>query len=373
MTHGLAGAALAWSLPIPPEAPHPERHREVWTGFVAAMFPDLDALLSPFSPDFYITQHRGVSHSFFLVPLWGLLIALAARATIRFTGERPTPHAFRRLWAIASVGVLSHILLDWITSWGTMFLSPFSWSRFALDWTFIIDLVLSGILVLGLVGAALLARRSDGRSRQAARATVVAASLYVALCGVEHARAMRVARRVLPASTQVAAIPQPLSPDRWLLLADDGSRVAAAFVDLSLSGRSPLGVARPEEMEATAASARGVTALVSRLSRFYRSPDDPGIRFIPKGDGPLAWRALREGESNVFGRFARFPAARESAEKGGGTRVVLRDVRFGYLSMALDPFTYQVRYDAGGRLVWAGFPSERWRRSSGGITSRPDR
>jgi hypothetical protein len=65
----------------------------------------------------------------------------------------------------------------------------------------------------------------------------------------------------------------------------------------------------------------------------------------------------------VFGRFARFPAAREQAQADGSVRVVLRDVRFGYLSRAVDPFSYVVRYDAHGRLIAAGFPSGRWMRS----------
>lgn len=360
LTHGLAGAALAWSFPVLPGAPRPQRHREVWTGFLAAMFPDADALLSPFSPDFYITQHRGLSHSFFLIPLWGLLLAAGALATTRFTKEPGTPHALRRLWVVASVGVLSHILLDWITSWGTMFFSPLDWGRYALDWVFIIDFALSGILVLGLVGAALLARRADRPSRSAARATVVAASLYVAFCGVKHEQAMRVAERVLPAPSRLAAIPQPLSPDRWLVLGDDGRNVSAAFVHLGMRGPSPRGGPTPEEIERAASGTGGVRFILTRLGGLYRSPDDPLIRVIPKGDGPLAWRALKDGEAGVFGRFARYPAAREARDGTGGTRVLVRDVRFGYLSSALDPFTYRVDYDAAGRLRWAGFPSHRW-------------
>lgn len=335
------------------------RRREVLTGFLAAMAPDLDALLAPFSPDFYITQHRGLTHSFFLAPLWALLLALVVHGAVRRRG----PSAFRRLWLVAAIGIVSHVLLDWITSWGTMFLSPFDRTRFALDWTFIIDLVLSGILVLGLAGAIAVARRSEARGRIAARATLVAATAYVLFCGFRHAEALRVARRILPDSPdapRLAAIPQPLSPDRWLLLGDDGDRVSAAFVDLSLQGPSPAPAADPETFERAAASAHGLRFLLANLSGLYRPPGDPGIRRIPKGDGPLAWRALREGEAGVFGRFARFPAARETPDGAGGTRVVLRDVRFGYLSAAIDPFTYLVRYDAAGRLLGAGFPSERW-------------
>jgi hypothetical protein len=83
---------------------------------------------------------------------------------------------------------------------------------------------------------------------------------------------------------------------------------------------------------------------------------------IPCANGPFAARTLEKGVAGVFGRFARFPAAREEAERDGTVRVVLRDVRFGYLAPEVDPFTYVVRYDAAGRLLSAGFPSGRWMR-----------
>jgi hypothetical protein len=63
----------------------------------------------------------------------------------------------------------------------------------------------------------------------------------------------------------------------------------------------------------------------------------------------------------VFGRFARFPAAREES-RGGTVEVLLRDVRFGYLSSDVDPFTYTVRYSREGTVLFAGFSSSRWRR-----------
>jgi hypothetical protein len=80
-------------------------------------------------------------------------------------------------------------------------------------------------------------------------------------------------------------------------------------------------------------------------------------------NGPFAQRALDSGVAGVFGRFARFPAAREEA-KGGNVEVLLRDVRFGYLSNEVDPFTYIVRYSADGTVLFAGFPSSRWTRAA---------
>jgi inner membrane protein len=335
----------------------------VWAGFLTAMFPDGDALLSPLSADFYITQHRGLSHSFVLLPLWALLLGSIAAFRLPEAPPRALKEARRRLVLVSGLGVLSHILLDWITSWGTMFFSPISWKRYSLDWVFIIDLVLSGILVLGLVGVRFARRRGDQRTRLAARAAVFAASLYIGLCAVKHDDALAMARHV--AGGRIAscgAIPQPLSPDRWLLLVDDGREITASFVDLSKHGRDPATRVPPSQLEEIEATRKGVSTLARRLMSRYRAPDDADPRVIPKSDGPLASRALADGAAGVFGRFARFPAAREEKGPDGATRVILRDIRFGYLSSAIDPFTYVVWYDRAGKLLSAGFPSERWGR-----------
>ncbi len=52
------------------------------------------------------------------------------------------------LWFYAAVGVLSHIVFDWITSFGTMFWTPLSRARYSLDWVFILDPIFSGIATL---------------------------------------------------------------------------------------------------------------------------------------------------------------------------------------------------------------------------------
>jgi inner membrane protein len=369
LTHGLAGALLARAFPGTGNEARDRAfaRRETWLGFCAAMFPDADALVSPFSPEFYITQHRGLTHSFVLLPVWAVLLALAA--SLRppaAAGEPGSPErrVFRaRLLAVSGIAVLSHVLMDWITSWGTMFFSPLDWSRFALDWVFILDAFLTGFLLLGLLGVALVSRRSGlARSRIAARAGLVAAAAYVLFCGVRHAEAGRLVARLAPAAASRAAIPQPGSPDRWLLLADDGRNVSASFVDLGKRGREGARAAGAEELARTGYSG-GLKAIVESLGGVYRSRDDLLTRVIPRENGPFAARTLEKSVAGVFGRFARFPAAREEAEADGSVRVVLRDVRFGYLSPGVDPFTYVVRYDATGRLLAAGFPSGRWMRS----------
>ena len=117
--------------------------------------------------------------------------------------------------------------------------------------------------------------------------------------------------------------------------------------------------------------AGGLKALFEHLGGVYRSRDDLLTRRIPRANGPLAARTLEKGVAGVFGRFARFPAAREAPLPDGSVRVVLRDVRFGYLSPDVDPFTYVVRYDTQGRLLGAGFPSGRWTRPEAGTGGAP--
>jgi membrane-bound metal-dependent hydrolase YbcI (DUF457 family) len=364
LTHGLAGALLARAVPSTGDETLDRTlaRREAWVGFAAAMFPDADVFVSPFSAEFYITQHRAFTHSFVTLPVWAALLTLVA--SIRLSPALGPPGAAGRRTAVGRLGVVvalalaSHILLDWITSWGTMFLSPISSVRFALDWTFILDAFLSGLLVLGLFGVRAVSRRSFPRSRVAARAGLLAATAYIGLCGFRHAEAMRLGQALAPSSESHAAIPQPGSPDRWLLISDDGPAVTATFVDLGKRGRE---LTRPPEAEELARTGfrGGALNLLRHLDGVYRSRDDLAPRVIEKANGPFARLTLENGVGGVFGRFARFPAARQEL-RGDAVEVLLRDVRFGYLSTEVDPFTYIVRYSLRGRVLSSGFPSSRW-------------
>ena len=370
LTHGLAGALLARSLPSTgnEDLDRTLARREAWVGFLAAMFPDADVFVSPFSAEFYITQHRALTHSFVMLPVW--IVALTALAALRLSpglgppGATARRAAVWRLGAVVALSLVSHILLDWITSWGTMLLSPLSWTRYMLDWTFIVDLALSGLLALGLVGVRVVSRGSFPRSRNAARAGLLAAAAYVGLCAVRLGEALRLAGALGTESARRAAIPQPGSPDRWLLLSDDGPAVTAAFVDLGKRGREGARAPDAEELARTGFRS-GLLNLFRHLGAVYRSRDDLAPRVIGKANGPFAERALDSGIAGVFGRFARFPAAREEA-KGGNVEVLLRDVRFGYLSNEVDPFSYIVRYSADGTVLFAGFPSPRWSHTAKG-------
>jgi inner membrane protein len=367
LTHGFAGALLARALPSTGDdtLDRALARRETWVGFAAAMFPDADVLVSPFSPEFYVTQHRALTHSFVMLPAWVVLLSAASSFHLSSRlGPRGAPArrtAILRLYPVVALGLVSHILMDWITSWGTMFLSPLSRTRFTLDWTFILDAALTGLLALGLLGVRAVSRVSFARSRTAARAALLAATAYVGLCGVRHAEALRLVEALAPGASKRAAIPQVGSPDRWLLLSDEGPSISASFVDLGKRGKE--GASSPDVDRLSRTGFRsGFSNLFRDLGAVYRSRDDLQSRVIAKANGPFARRTLETGVAGVFGRFARFPAAREEA-RGDDVEVVLRDVRFGHLSSEIDPFTYVVRYSREGDVLFAGFPSSRWARA----------
>ena len=77
LTHALSGALLARAT-----APDPARARittaaRMAAGAFAAAFPDTDFFLAYVSPVAYLTGHRGITHSIFLLPIWALAARLA--------------------------------------------------------------------------------------------------------------------------------------------------------------------------------------------------------------------------------------------------------------------------------------------------------
>src|SRR5205807_8538478 len=119
-----------------------------WSLMLGAIFPDSDVLRDLLSHDrlLVVTWHRSITHSLVMLPLWALLLAGITRA---FTSWRKwEAPSFAMLSAIYGVGILSHILLDLATSFGTMIWSPIQWSRPAWDLLFIVDFTFTAILLV---------------------------------------------------------------------------------------------------------------------------------------------------------------------------------------------------------------------------------
>ena len=152
ITHGIAGALIGKAVFRGEDmfASHPMNRGRVitWSLMLGAIFPDSDVVRDFFSSDklLMITWHRSITHSLLMFPVWTLLLAGITRAFAKWRKwEAPS---FASLIAIYAVGILSHILLDLVTSFGTMIWSPLEWSRPAWDLIFIVDFTLTAILLV---------------------------------------------------------------------------------------------------------------------------------------------------------------------------------------------------------------------------------
>lgn len=163
LTHLVAGALTPIAF-----AHAPKRTALIVFGIVAGQFPDIDVFFGS-SPEYLLTQHRGITHALILQPLMALCLALpfalilanshrtACSTTNNATFRKllvapnlyaPDEHQDKKfglgtLFLIALFALLVHIFLDTVTGFGTQILLPFSPERIGLNSIFIIDLLLT--------------------------------------------------------------------------------------------------------------------------------------------------------------------------------------------------------------------------------------
>ncbi len=180
VTQGLLGAAAAQAVLARRLGPR------TWIfGALGGMAADLDVLIrSSDDPTLALVYHRHFTHSLAFVPIGGLVCALPWLLRRKHRADR---------WAIlaaTTIGYATHGLLDAFTSYGTQLWWPFSSRRVAWDFVAIIDPIYTGLLALGVW---LAKRRASPRS---AIAALIASSMYLALGGVLHARAITAAKHL---------------------------------------------------------------------------------------------------------------------------------------------------------------------------------
>jgi membrane-bound metal-dependent hydrolase YbcI (DUF457 family) len=152
ITHGIAGALIGKAVfrgeDLLVVGQMNRRRIITWALMLGAIFPDSDVLRDVFSNNdlLIITWHRSITHSLVCLPFFALALAGLTRLLVRrFQWDAP---GFGALTGIYAVGILSHILLDLATTFGTMIWSPLNWSRPAWDLVFIVDFTFSAILLV---------------------------------------------------------------------------------------------------------------------------------------------------------------------------------------------------------------------------------
>ncbi len=292
LTHALSGALLARAT-APKDAPPRSLPRRIAAGFFSCAAPDLDFVIGFVGPVEYLLHHRGATHSLLLAPLWAIPVAWLLAKILR------EQRGWKALYGVCLMGIVLHIAGDWITSYGTMFLSPLSDRRFGLGTTFIIDLWLSGLILAGLLASA-----AWWRSRLP---SVIASAAVVALISWQWTLknealefGERFAQQRGANDARVVAYPRPVSPWNWSVFVSDAQSHHFSHVNL--------------RRDAVKEFRKG-DGFVAMLDAPYRplaqARWDTAQRY---GADPLAREAYESPALGFFRWFADAPALKEQGE-----------------------------------------------------------
>jgi len=226
LTHALSGALLARATdPSTPRADQLPRRLRMWVGFWAAAFPDSDIVVNLVDSFTYLMNHRGVTHSVILLPLWALGLAFL------FALIAHRRYSWKAFFFTCALGIGAHIAGDLITSFGTMIFAPLSDWRAALSTTFILDPYFSGIIVAGLIASTVWKN-----SRLPALAGLVLLGAYVGAQSLLQQRAVAVGKAYIAAnhleSAEAAAMPQPFSPFNWMVVVQQPGMYRVSYISL---------------------------------------------------------------------------------------------------------------------------------------------
>lgn len=340
ITHAASGAVAMLALRRRPP-------RAVLAGALAAAAPDIDILFGN-DPLTTLLLHRGITHALAAVPVFALLLALAALPLLRggsseriyLSSSAPGRWSFPAVWFCMACMLLLHIWLDCVTTYGTLIFLPFSAERVRLNGVFIIDFLLT-LPLLRAVWRCRSSRRRTCQDRSSALAAARLALLWVfvypllgvglnALHTAHVTEALRAdASRREAVLEEVVVLPDAFAPFFWRVLwqerpvgvspagadallrdalPDSGQVVRAAGLDLLGRLRTPFSEPRPAMPRAAAAA---LAAQSVEAGAFFEFALLPVLDTVPDADrnDTLAsevrqWRSydLRFGSSLEFVR-----------------------------------------------------------------------
>jgi membrane-bound metal-dependent hydrolase YbcI (DUF457 family) len=208
ITHGIAGALIAKAAFRGQDmlgAKPVNRERIItWSLMLGAIFPDSDVFREFFSRNdlLILTWHRSVTHSLVCLPIFAVALAALTHWFVRW--RKWDAPSLGVLIVVYAVGILSHILLDLVTSFGTMVWSPVKWSRPAWDLIFIIDFTLSAILLVPQIVAWVYAK-GEGLQRRALGSWLVFAAGAFGVAAIGMSVGAPISMRALLAAVVILA------------------------------------------------------------------------------------------------------------------------------------------------------------------------
>ena len=290
ITHSLLGGLVTRSLFPQGKSRVPLSGRQrIAIGIIGGAFPDVDYIASWIDPMVYLTQwHRGITHSLVLLPVWSVLLGILLAILFRQRGY------WRYISLLAGAAILSHILSDLITVYGTQVFAPLSHWRASFGTTFIID---PWFTLLALAGFIISFSAKWRKLPPLFLATLVCYALFQ---GVLKYQATSIAHEYINQqhinAAQATALPQPFSPFNWKLVVREERRYDVAYINLA----GPYSVNADE------------TGFWATVKRTYHGTDNVDWRiFYRYGDDPSYANTVRalwhDARLNYFRQFADMP------------------------------------------------------------------
>ncbi len=366
ITHGLAAALLA-------QAGLRQRYGALATValLVGSELPDIDALFKLGGPVSDFVHHRGITHSLF----GGAGLALLG-AVLLWSVWRSHPY-WRVTWLVY-LGVLLHIGMDYLTSYGTQLFLPFDAGHYTADAVFIIDFSYSALMFTALLLVRMVRRQRQGWYGRASLVWVgLGGSAWLAAPAlVERPLALlawqRAGLHVMGCAAVVglmAWVCRQWKAHHAVVFGQVGVGVVVGYVALcvvnhavvqhqmasalgpqilSVRRLAALPVAGGGALQWRAIAETDTTYLVSDVSVFPVTVTAPQI--IVKGpDNSVIRAASRYRLVRVFWDFARFPVI-DYREQEAETIVRYTDLRFSGDGRNRSWFDLTVRLDPTGRV-----------------------
>lgn len=290
-THIIAGAGIAQlpcsSSPTASSSSSPDFRQRAIIGSVTAIFPDLDYALYYINPlEFIAYWHRAETHSMILLPFWALLITKVW--TLR---QSLTPHA-RLIFRICVLSLLSHILLDTLTPYGTQWFAPLSRERFYWDLLFVVDgyFTLTLIIPLAIFGLK--------NSSLHWRWCLLLPCIYILfIYQVKEIATKNIHSTFKNDVEDLVLLPQPFSPFYWQVIWPDNIETKQAFYSL-IDDPIAVTIANLMERHAYVEQVKPLNQL--EWQRFSLEPTEPWL----KTDAAVAWQ---QKQFAAYRHFSRYP------------------------------------------------------------------
>jgi inner membrane protein len=243
LIHALFGVALSRAVSNRKVA------KATWILIVAANLPDIDTVSGLWGSLTYLKYHRGITHSMVGVTALGLLLALGVYLWQRREWGSQSSSAVRpSLWAIGLIcllGTWSHLLIDFTHPYGIRAFFPFNDRVVAWEIDAMIDPLILGFLLCGLILPSLFRLISEEvgeRGKTHGRGGAVVALILVAgLWGVRDVSHRSAIARLSSFSydgeepSGAFAVPRSANPFHWYGVVDTDRAYYTVDVDPDFS------------------------------------------------------------------------------------------------------------------------------------------